>query len=341
MNSQCTHWVNTPLPPVRVGPGDSTFDVTKIYPWISREEMQEIANWIKGLPENDGKHYFVHAWDEEELAVTLVSREDEAPANLRKLAGAQILRLWRNVNEDWIAIPQHALECAWKAVADKAKECECGHSQGWSAPAFLIPRQESQWIEDENPRPPQIREWTDEDEMEGQTKRVLACQEAAQEDDTDYEDEEEPPISDDDEEDDKENDEEDKELTDELWNRLRIEHDCPHPRPENPNDEPTLEDWTYDDGVYEETSYRCGRSTYTRKDLAQPANHQDTRIRDGSEIPDIGRVLGRDGTYDEKQDYPTLTADEVREIIEWADSQPENQAGGKRYLPGGYIVSSL
>ena len=40
--------------------------------------------------------------------------------------------------------------------------------------------------------------------------------------------------------------------------------------PANDAEEPTMEDWTYDEGKFEETTYRCGRSWYTRRDMMKP-----------------------------------------------------------------------
>ena len=310
----------------RIGPGDETIDLAKTYPWISRGEVERIAEWIEGLPYSSGKFYFIHALDEDVLAVTLIAREDERPRNLQTNGEAQILRLWRNVNWDWLAIPQHSMKCAWRSV-EEPKGCKCGLDLGWADPAFIIPHEGSEEVFDEDPGSPQISEWTDEDEAEEQgriedRKEEVRKDEKIKEKDTDLVVSEEEP----------EDGLENAELALLLKKRLRIAEDPPPERAPTPEIEiePDLEDWTHDDGRYQETHYRYGNSTLTIKDLSRAANPGDQRVRDASEIPDTGKLLGRDGTYDPTLKYPLLTADETRDIMTWGDSQPDS--GGKEYM---------
>ena len=75
--------------------------------------------------------------------------------------------------------------------------------------------------------------------------------------------------------------------------------------------EPSIENWQKDEGRYEETSYRCGRSLFTRKNLAKPASEGRSEIRAEEDIPGIENLLGQDGKYEENETYPSLTAEEV------------------------------
>ena len=40
--------------------------------------------------------------------------------------------------------------------------------------------------------------------------------------------------------------------------------------PADDKEDPTLEDWTHDEGRFRETTYQCGRSLYTKRDMAEP-----------------------------------------------------------------------
>lgn len=54
----------------------------------------------------------------------------------------------------------------------------------------------------------------------------------------------------------------------------------------------------------------------------------EPRIQDGDEVPALVTILGRRG----KETYPSMTGDEIKEIVAWNDQLPENQAGGKTFL---------
>ena len=317
---------NGPVRGWRVGPGDHTLDPEKTYPWISREEAEAVAKWIQDLPGYERRDYYLHAWDEETLVVTVVNGSQGPSESLRGSADAQILQLWRNFCGDWIAIPKHALECAWGAV-QLQEACVCGYNNGWSAPAFMITRQGCEFDpSDSESGESRIEEWTEDDER-SDVKQVLAGR-VMQPEDVDKEepyDDEGLVVS---------KTEPEGGVIGTHLSTLPDPNDESEKSRRNPDfndNEPTLSSWTHDDGRFEETSYRCGKSIYTRKDMARPGG-EDRRVRRADEIPDKGFVLGIDGTYREEEEYPTLTADEIREIIEWTDNRPENRKGGKTFL---------
>ena len=103
----------------RVGPEDGAWDETNIYPWISQEEMQEVLTWGTNLPESAGKHFFVHALDEGTIGITIIASVEEPSVSTEDSEKVRVLIMWRNRDGDWIAIPQHAVCCAWGHVTNR------------------------------------------------------------------------------------------------------------------------------------------------------------------------------------------------------------------------------
>ena len=49
-------------------------------------------------------------------------------------------------------------------------------------------------------------------------------------------------------------------------------------------------------------------------------------------MPALVKILGKRGSYEKEKMYPSMTGDEIREVVAWNDQQPENQGGGKTFL---------
>src|SRR6201992_1354106 len=95
-----------------------------------------------------------------------------------------------------------------------------------------------------------------------------------------------------------------------------------------------IEEWIRDKEKYEEKTYQCGSSLFTRQNLARPANSKRSaaKIRPFRKIPRVGKFLDEKGNFNENQKHPTLTRDELRSVIEWCDNLPENSEGGKEFF---------
>ena len=100
-------------------------------------------------------------------------------------------------------------------------------------------------------------------------------------------------------------------------------------------EDPTLEDWTHNEGRFRKTTYQRGKSLYTKRDMAEPmekGERVEQTIRSGDEMPALVKILGKRGSYEKEKTYPSMTGDEIREVVAWNDQQPENQGGGKTFL---------
>ena len=312
----------------RIGPGDHTFDETKIYPWISKAEMRTVLKWVKSLPGSGLKHFFVHAICNEGLAVTLTPTETNMQQTLEELDDARILEMWRGVNGDWIAIPKHSVLCASQEANRIMKPCQCEQG-GRLAKAFRIertPEEESSTTSEGSPR---ITDWNDAEENLEDPEEVPTTVGSTPEDNEPYEAEEAEVVSE---------EPADGEVVTHPTNDPHpsdAESDDPLPSPLSESEsDPCLEDWTRDDGVFEERNYACGKSKYTNKNVAALAREDmpEDDMRPIDEAPSTGKVLGKDGTYKEEETYPKITQAELIQIIAWCDSLKENQAGGKRFL---------
>ena len=121
-------------------------------------------------------------------------------------------------------------------------------------------------------------------------------------------------------------------------------------QPEEPpgaNREPGFFDWTRKHGKCGEFAYQCGSSVVLERDMSIPFSHkEEDKPQPCSNMPNIDKLLGADGTYDPSKTYPKISRNELVNITHWCDYQTENQEGRNIYFTystdrGTVVVSKI
>jgi len=322
----------------RITPGNGTYDQNKIYPWVSREELGIILDWVKNLPGTFGKHFQVHSIDDEErIAVTLGRKSPRSRTLTKPAVHRRILELQR---EEGVltATPGHSIECVLSPM-EELSLCEC-REQAENVP-FTIwaePTEESASSRVLGARlastSDQLMEKltvTPNDVIKEPPKKVFSCQ--TKEADEDLAGKvQKLAITEPDNE----------ELIDGIGPPEEApECSTPPTSPDGASDPVVWVDeelaktpWKQEDRSCQERTYRCGKSRLSQRNLAMPweSDADAARLRDIDELPERSRILDWDRDYKPEKIYPSLSRQETEELINWCDNLPEYEGGGYQFL---------
>ena len=322
---------------------------SKSYSWVSTAEMKVIRERIKRELESGGREFLIYEMGEVGIAVALIP--ERTPLNNRSLnqrANQQIFTLWRKAAGLHTLMSHHSITCTLRAQREIVNPCGCmqkeellaiNQPQPWRVGPYTESPQGSSWSYAIDPSARQNERL--DPELGCRTYACFTLKLEVDRKEDDFEDQTGKSV------DGRENIGEDLakiELEDAVEKEEGEQEETELP-PREANREAQLR--RLGRGRYREDIYRCGGMLYLRQDAADHVRRKkgSPTFKSSQEIPKWDTILGRDGIYDPKEEYPLISREEIIEVMRWLENAPEDQKHGKHYLlhkaDDGSIVVSL
>ena len=326
----------TPKDIEKMNKSHKPYNKRKEYSWVSKEEMKILREYIRNIPNNRGRRFFVFDIGINGVAVALIPETLVLNARTLKVWDSQrIVSIWRGLKGVLTRIPHHSINCAIRAQQQDNLSCVCP-----SVDAHIVINYPPVRPSKTHPNRSADKDWQiidisngcpDEFEEKTPYYQAYSCLGLRLDSETRPEEPAKSSI--------RKSTIDLKKVTQDLA-RLNLLKDKDERQKETSKktsgrrSQDESQRLGSKDPKNRDQLYRHGRMFYIRWNAAvddsMPAI--EPAIKPFEESPAWDVVLGADGDHKTRSDQPLLGREEISAVLEWLDSLPENQNGGKHYL---------